>query len=66
MYNHYGEAKALFSYVNVQINTSVEGQTAQNFSFRGIVPRAPPPAGTCLHRSLYFSSHLRANTRIFT
>ena len=45
-YTHVGEAKALFSYINLQVTDSVGGKTMQNFSFGGNAPT--PPAGACL------------------
>ena len=47
LYTHFGGAKALFSYIDLQVADSVGGSiTLQNFSFGANTP--VPPAGTCL------------------
>ena len=48
LYTHFRGAKALFSYINLQVTDSTGGggKAMDNFSFGGSAP--VPPAGTCL------------------
>ena len=47
LYTHFVGAKALFTYINLQVPDSVEGKPMQNFPFGAMLP--VPPAGTCLY-----------------
>ena len=45
-YTHFGEAKALFSYIDLQVTDCVGGKTMQNFHL-GAMPTCPLQVRTC-------------------
>ena len=47
LYTHFGGAKALFSYIHLQVIDSFGGKSHAKFFLLGAMPPVPP-AGTCL------------------